>query len=72
MGFKEFFKKEVVGEYDYKYLCMPYNPFSRKGQAPPPFFAHNEKLSLLVATLMGLQHALAMYVTRKLTGCISC
>lgn len=57
---KTFFRKDVVGEYDYKFLCMPHNPFGKKKQSLPIFFAHDEKLSLLVALLMGLQHALAM------------
>lgn len=57
---KTFFKRDVVGDYDYKFLCMPHNPFGKKHQSPPPFFGHSEKLSLFVAMLMGLQHSLAM------------
>jgi len=65
MTFKEYWKQNVIGDYDFKFLCMPYNPFSPKGQPPPPFFARDEKLSWLVAIVMGLQHALAMYVPRS-------
>eukprot|EP00894_Picocystis_sp_ML_P003028 jgi/Pico_ML_1/53545/g4076.t1 len=57
---KTYFRRDVVGDYDYKFLCMPHNPFGKKHQNPPPFFAHDEKLSLFVAMLMGLQHSLAM------------
>lgn len=32
----------------------------RKGLRAPPFFGKDEKLPLLVAIVMGLQHALAM------------
>ncbi len=55
-------KTVLVGDYDWKFLCMPRFPFCDKGKEyePPPFFAHNEPLSLLVALTVGLQHALTM------------
>ncbi|KAG2500997.1 hypothetical protein HYH03_000819 [Edaphochlamys debaryana] len=52
------------GTYDMKYLCMPRFPYScrggRKVHPPPRFFGTFSWLGVLVATIMGLQHALAM------------
>mmetsp|Transcript_34403 Transcript_34403/g.118591 ORF Transcript_34403/g.118591 Transcript_34403/m.118591 type:complete len:709 (+) Transcript_34403:71-2197(+) len=52
----------VVGSkrYDYKYLCMPSMPWSKGGAEPPLFLGKDDRLPLLVAALMGLQHSLAM------------
>ncbi|KAH8076791.1 xanthine transmembrane transporter [Aureococcus anophagefferens] len=52
----------IVGadKYDYKYLCLPSMPWSKGGVAPPKFLSKDERLPLLVALTMGLQHALAM------------
>ncbi|KAK7232199.1 xanthine transmembrane transporter [Aureococcus anophagefferens] len=52
----------IVGadKYDYKYLCVPSMPWSKGGVAPPKFLSKDERLPLLVALTMGLQHALAM------------
>ena len=68
MGYFEFMKTRegrksvLIGDYDWNFLCMPRFPFCDKGKeyAPPPFYAHNEPLSLLVALMIGLQHALTM------------
>ncbi|KAG2500224.1 hypothetical protein HYH03_001802 [Edaphochlamys debaryana] len=56
------FKEMMLGTYDFKYLCMPVFPYcnKRKGVAPPRFFGTYEFLGLVVALVMGLQHALAM------------
>ncbi|MCJ1422972.1 hypothetical protein MMC29_000853 [Sticta canariensis] len=58
-------KDIFIGRYDYGYLCMPQNPFTscsreHKERKPPPFYAVDQLLSVFVALLMGLQHALAM------------
>lgn len=55
-------KKALLGEYDWKYLCTPRFPFCSKGKKydPPPFYAYDETLSLSVALIIGLQHALTM------------
>lgn len=45
---------------DYKGLCMPNIPFLNKEKQKMPFFGVEEKLPLLVAAVMGLQHAFAM------------
>ena len=52
----------LVGDYDWNFLCMPRFPFCDKGKeyAPPPFYAHDEPLSLILAVMIGLQHALTM------------
>ena len=42
---------------------MPRFPFCKKEKVeykPPPFYAHDEPLSLFVALTIGLQHALTM------------
>lgn len=52
-------KDRIVGDYHWRFLCMPTPPW-KHDRPMPPFFGHNEKLSILVATVMGLQHALAM------------
>eukprot|EP00891_Asterochloris_glomerata_P005932 jgi/Astpho2/5932/Aster-02419 len=54
-------KSVIIGHYDWKSLCTPYWPWCRKEAAPgPQFFPVDEKLSISVAAVMGLQHALAM------------
>lgn len=45
--------------YDYGYLCMPQVPWLGKSK-PPAFLGKDEVLPLLLALIMGLQHALAM------------
>ena len=49
-----------LGDYDYAWLCAPTLPFSKKLRKPPPFFALDQELPLLLALTCGLQHALAM------------
>lgn len=53
---------KLLGDYDWNFLCMPRFPFCDKGKEykPPPFYAHDEPLSLLVSLMIGLQHALTM------------
>lgn len=52
----------LIGDYDWKFLCMPRFPFfnKKKEYNPPPFYAHDESLSLFVSLMIGLQHALTM------------
>ena len=45
-------------KYDYKYLCTPSMPWSEGGVAPPKFLAKDERLPLVPALLLGLQHCL--------------
>jgi len=53
---------DILGlkKYDYKWLCMPTLPCTAAGAAAPPFMSKDDKLPLLLAIIMGLQHALAM------------
>mmetsp|Transcript_54375 Transcript_54375/g.100428 ORF Transcript_54375/g.100428 Transcript_54375/m.100428 type:complete len:686 (-) Transcript_54375:308-2365(-) len=53
---------DVLGcsKYDYKWLCTPQLPCAAGGVAPPLFLGKDERLPLLLAVLMGLQHSLAM------------
>jgi len=55
-------KAVLIGDYDWNFLCMPRFPFFNKGKTyqPPPFYAHDEPLSLFVSLMIGLQHALTM------------
>lgn len=61
-GFKRaFFTKEgLIGDYDYAFLFTPNIPFVRRRVQSAPFFGLNEKLPVLLALLLGLQHSLAM------------
>lgn len=59
MGRREKWKDAVVGNYDWRFLCMPTPPW-KKNRATTPYFGKDEKIPLAVALVMGLQHALAM------------
>ncbi|KAL2842260.1 permease family-domain-containing protein [Aspergillus pseudodeflectus] len=50
----------LIGDYDYGHLFRPELPFMTKDPRPPPFFGLNEKIPVLLAFILGLQHALAM------------
>lgn len=50
----------LVGDYDYAFLFTPSLPFLRKRAQAAPFFGLNDRLPVLLALLLGLQHALAM------------
>lgn len=54
------YKWLFFGDYDYKYLCMPSNPFKRGKRDPPSFFGKDAWLGFITAIIMGLQHAMAM------------
>ncbi|KAF9438111.1 hypothetical protein BGZ76_009729 [Entomortierella beljakovae] len=47
------------GDYDYSFLCMPTLPGFTIPR-DPPFFGLKDRLPLLLAVVMGFQHALAM------------
>ncbi|KAK9795575.1 hypothetical protein WJX73_005235 [Symbiochloris irregularis] len=58
-------KDIIIGNYDWGYLCWPTWPYCRakfglRERPIPPFYPVNQLLSICVALLMGLQHALAM------------
>lgn len=47
-----------LGDYDYRWLCLPSLPTARRKQ--PPFYSIDDELPLVLAMTSGLQHALAM------------
>jgi hypothetical protein len=53
MGWKD----SIIGDYNWAFLCLPSLKHKR---AAPPFYGKDEKISLVMATIMGLQHALSM------------
>ncbi|KAF9477425.1 xanthine/uracil permease [Pholiota conissans] len=57
---KTFTREGWFGDYDYAWLCLPALPFMRSSRGPPPFYALDAELPLVVAIATGLQHALAM------------
>jgi hypothetical protein len=61
-GVKDTFttKKGLLGDYDYGFLFKPNLPFMRKSELASPFFGLNDKMPVLLALLLGFQHALAM------------
>jgi uric acid-xanthine permease len=58
---KAFFTKQgLVGDYDYAFLFRPNIPFLKKSRRASPFFGLNDPMPLVLAMLLGFQHALAM------------
>jgi hypothetical protein len=58
---KTFLTKDgLIGDYDYAFLFRPNLPFMRKSLQAAPFFGLNDKMPVLLAMLLGFQHALAM------------
>ncbi|KAG9258379.1 permease family-domain-containing protein [Emericellopsis atlantica] len=53
-------KEGLIGTYDYKALFTPNIPFIRRRVMSSPFFGLHDRMPLLLATLLGFQHALAM------------
>jgi len=53
-------KDGLVGTYDYAFLFRPNIPFMKKERRAAPFFGLNDRMPVLLALLLGFQHALAM------------
>ena len=53
-------KEGLIGNYDYAFLFRPTLPFMKKSDQPPPFFGLNDRMPVVLALLLGFQHALAM------------
>jgi uric acid-xanthine permease len=53
-------KEGLIGDYDYAFLFTPNLPFMKKSLKPAPFFGLNDKMPILLALLLGFQHALSM------------
>jgi uric acid-xanthine permease len=50
----------LLGDYDYAFLFTPRLPFMRRPIQASPFFGLNDKIPVVLALLLGFQHALAM------------
>ncbi|KAL2202972.1 Xanthine/uracil permease [Sarocladium strictum] len=50
----------LVGDYDYAFLFRPNLPFMKRSRRASPFFGLNDKMPVVLALLLGFQHALAM------------
>lgn len=53
-------KEGLIGDYDYASLFRPELPFMNKVAPAMPFFGLNDRIPVLLALILGLQHALAM------------
>lgn len=62
-------KDTWIGDYDYNYLIFPSLPFIKNPYAdkPQPFFGLHQKLPILLAMLLGFQHALAMCTNHRVS-----
>lgn len=53
-------KDGLVGDYDYAFLFKPNLPFMKKARQAAPFFGLNDKMPVVLALILGFQHALSM------------
>lgn len=53
-------REGLVGDYDYAFLFTPNIPFVKRERRAAPFFSLDGKMPVLLAMLLGFQHALAM------------
>jgi NCS2 family nucleobase:cation symporter-2 len=53
-------REGLIGSYDYAFLFKPNLPFMKKERRAAPFFGLHDKMPLLLALLLGFQHALSM------------
>ncbi|KAJ9295849.1 hypothetical protein DTO271G3_5872 [Paecilomyces variotii] len=53
-------KDGIIGDYDYAFLFTPNLPFMKRPRQSAPFFGLHDKMPVVLALLLGLQHALAM------------
>lgn len=59
--FKAFTTKQgLIGDYDYAFLFKPRLPFMKQERRAAPFFGLNDSIPVVLALLLGFQHALAM------------
>lgn len=54
------YRQGLVGDYDYAFLFKPNLPFMKKVRRAAPFFGLNDRMPVLLALLLGFQHALSM------------
>ena len=53
-------REGLLGDYDYAFLFKPNLPFMKKAERAAPFFGLNEKMPIILALILGFQHALSM------------
>ncbi|KAL1598842.1 hypothetical protein SLS60_007984 [Paraconiothyrium brasiliense] len=53
-------REGLIGRYDYAFLFKPNLPFMKKERRAAPFFGLHDRMPVLLALLLGFQHALAM------------
>lgn len=53
-------REGLIGTYDYGFLFKPNLPFMKKERRAAPFFGLHDRMPVLLALLLGFQHALAM------------
>ncbi len=53
-------REGLIGDYDYGFLFRPNLPFMRRSRKAAPFFGLEDRMPVLLALLLGFQHALAM------------
>lgn len=58
---KQFTTREgLLGDYDYVFLFTPNIPGLKRAKRAAPFFGLNDKMPIMLALILGFQHALAM------------
>ncbi|KJR82415.1 nucleobase:cation symporter-2, NCS2 family [Sporothrix schenckii 1099-18] len=55
-----FTRDGLLGDYDYVFLFRPNLPFMKRSKMASPFFGLHDKMPVVLAVLLGLQHSLAM------------
>ncbi|MCJ1303544.1 hypothetical protein MMC08_006354 [Hypocenomyce scalaris] len=53
-------KDGLIGDYDYAFLFTPNLPFMKKSRRAAPFFGLHDKMPVILAMVLGIQHALSM------------
>jgi len=53
-------REGLIGDYDYAFLFTPNIPFMKRPRRAAPFFGLDDRMPLLLALLLGFQHALSM------------
>jgi uracil-xanthine permease len=53
-------KDGLLGDYDYAFLFKPNLPFFKKTRRAAPFFGLNDTMPIVLALVLGFQHALSM------------
>ncbi|RMD40624.1 hypothetical protein DV735_g4490, partial [Chaetothyriales sp. CBS 134920] len=53
-------REGLIGDYDYAFLFTPNLPFMKRSRQMAPFFGLNDPMPILLALLLGFQHALSM------------